>query len=207
MKKVNLNAKATKILVAMYNLIKDSSSKIKFEDLVVKFFELFPETFKLEGYNQYPDSHKINRSIYTNLKPSGYIKTYGNGFYKLTPTGYNLAKLFNDNKNDIEDISVSFNKEKNIIIKRLFNSEAFELFKKNKLDSIVDNDFLNFYRVSVRMKKNDFINNIELIKKIILEAKEIGIEESSTLLELNNFLLSKYSKLIEKMVEKNENKN
>ena len=41
-----------KILVAMYRLAHGRTSPLKYEDIVVKAFELFPEEFALRGYSQ-----------------------------------------------------------------------------------------------------------------------------------------------------------
>lgn len=198
MEKVNLNSKAARILYIMLLLVEEGNFKLKFEDIVVKSFEMFPDVFRLGKYKNFPDSHKVNRSIYTDLKPRGLIKTYGTGYYELTPTGYNIAKAFKINKGKITGfIEERYEKEKTQILRRLLNSQAYKMYINKELDSIVDSDFFNFYRVSIRMKKNDFLNNIELIYKTIKEAKEKGIEGSDSLMELNNFLINRYSQIIE----------
>jgi len=83
MEKINLNSKANKILYVL-SLLSTNKEKVKFDDLVVQCFKTFPDTFSLENYPNFPDSHKVNRSIYTDLKPKGLIKTFGNNYYKLT---------------------------------------------------------------------------------------------------------------------------
>ena len=197
MEKINLNSKAARILYVMLLLIEKGNIKLKFEDIVVRSFELFPDVFRLGKYKNLPDSHKVNRSIYTDLKPRGLIKTYGTGYYELTPIGYNIAKTFKMNKEKIIRFEEKkYEKEKVQILKRLLNSQAYKMYMNREQESIVDSDFFNFYRISIRMKKNDFLNNIELICKTIKEAKGKGIEGSRSLLELNNFLINRYSKII-----------
>lgn len=208
MKKIGLGSKASRILYTMSLLVKGSEDKIKFEDIVVKSFELFPDVFQLDGHNNFPDSHKVNRSIYTDLKPNGFVKTYGNGYYKLTSVGYNVAKLFQKNKSELNlEKDEEFEKEKTKILHRLLNTQAYKLFINSNKDLIVDSDFFNFYRVSIRMKKSEFINNIKIINIILDEARNKNIKEIEILYELNNYLQKKYSNIISNIGGSDGNKN
>ena len=44
------------ILVAMLRLSKGKARPLKYEDIVVEAFKLFPDEFALRGYPEYPDS-------------------------------------------------------------------------------------------------------------------------------------------------------
>ena len=52
----------------MYRLAHGHTSALKYEDIVVKAFELYPEEFALRGYSQYPDSSDIHKPLYGPLK-------------------------------------------------------------------------------------------------------------------------------------------
>lgn len=199
MQKINFNSKANKILYVL-NLLSVNNEKIKFDDLVVQCFKTFPDTFSLDSYPDFPDSHKINRSIYTDLKPKGLIKTFGNNYYKLTLAGFNIAKNFLYEEKQITNInSFKFDKEEILILKRLFKTKAYALFVSDKKDLIVDSDFYQFFRISIRMSKNDFLSNLNLVKKIINEAKKNKVNNTQTLSEVSEFLVNKYSNIINKM--------
>ena len=63
---------ADKILIAVYELIKENEFT-QYEDVVVKSFKMFPESFALKSYEKHPDSNAVNKVIYTTLKPDGYL--------------------------------------------------------------------------------------------------------------------------------------
>ncbi len=52
-----------KIILAMCNLSKGTTSPCRYEDIVVKAFEMFPKDFQLRGHPQYPDSSDIHKPL------------------------------------------------------------------------------------------------------------------------------------------------
>src|SRR5207244_261613 len=80
-----------KILVAMYELSHGKPAFLKYEDIVVKAFEMFPDEFALRGYKQYPDSSDIHKPLYGPLKRGGFIKS-ANKTFALTQRGVDEAR-------------------------------------------------------------------------------------------------------------------
>src|SRR6266571_8021703 len=80
-----------KIILAMYDLAGGTSKPLKYEDIVVRAFKLYPEDFALRGYSQYPDSSDIHKPLYGPLKRSGYVLA-GNKQFRLTQKGIERAK-------------------------------------------------------------------------------------------------------------------
>src|ERR1043166_4572614 len=70
-----------KILVAMHRLSSGTTKMLKYEDIVVEAFKVFPDEFALRGYSQYPDSSDVHKPLYGILKRNGLVraahKTFG----------------------------------------------------------------------------------------------------------------------------------
>src|SRR5438874_11944341 len=80
-----------KILLAMYDLASKGSGFQKYEDIVVKAFEMFPDEFALRGYPKYPDSSDIHKPLYGPLKRKALIRS-ANKMFGLTTRGAEVAK-------------------------------------------------------------------------------------------------------------------
>src|SRR5690242_7249731 len=80
-----------KILIAMYELASNGAGFLKYEDIVVRAFEMFPEEFALRGYPQYPDSSDIHKPLYGALKKNGWVRS-SNKAFGLTPLGIERAE-------------------------------------------------------------------------------------------------------------------
>src|SRR5881409_1228386 len=80
-----------KIIIAMYDLAGGTSKPLKYEDIVVKAFELYPQDFGLRGYPKFPDSSDIHKPLYGPLKRAGYVLA-GNKQFRLTPKGLERAR-------------------------------------------------------------------------------------------------------------------
>ena len=48
----------------MYELAGGTTKSLKYEDIVVKAFERFPDEFALRGYPQFPDASDIHKPLY-----------------------------------------------------------------------------------------------------------------------------------------------
>ena len=73
-----------------------SGGKSSFSKLVKECFRVFPETFSLKDYPQWPDSRKLDRALRT-LRKRKLIKGSPQTFFILTNRGkkeaQNLAKI------------------------------------------------------------------------------------------------------------------
>src|SRR5437763_13408057 len=79
-----------KILVAMYSLTDGKTQMLRYEDIVVKAFELFPDEFALRGYPNFPDASDIHKPLYGPLRRAGLIRR-ANKTFALTPKGMELG--------------------------------------------------------------------------------------------------------------------
>src|SRR5712692_5112845 len=117
-----------KIIVVMYKLSNGSTRALKYEDIVVKAFEMFPEDFALRGYPKYPDSSDIHKPLYGPLKRAGHVLA-GNKQFRLTQKGLERARQLSISGRKIEKTTGErLSRDKEAEIQRIFQTEAFQLF-------------------------------------------------------------------------------
>lgn len=148
-----------KILIAMYRLSDGTTKSLKYEDIVVKAFELFPEEFALRGYPQYPDASDIHKPLYGPLKRGGHVLS-ANKMFRLTTKGLTYAeRLTGVSGGKAERIDRANSKE----LERLAESDAFRLFREGQKEQILDTDFFSYLGTTVRTPKNDFIGRLKAV--------------------------------------------
>jgi hypothetical protein len=164
-----------KILVAMLELSGGEPKPLKYEDIVVKAFELFPDEFALRGYPKYPDSSDIHKPLYGPLKRHGLIRS-GNKTFALTEKGFRQAQELKsvagaklDEKRDPNRLGRDKEKE----VDRMLGTEAVKFFESGETGKIIDNDFFAFLGCTVRTDKNEFIGRIETIEQAMGEALKL----------------------------------
>src|SRR5438105_4357540 len=114
-----------KIIVAMNLLSEGTMKSLRYEDIVVKAFELFPEEFALRGYPKYPDSSDIHKPLYGPLKRSGYVLA-NNKQFRLTQKGLERAKELTTTGRRNEKPAVErLTRDKEIELERIYQTEAF----------------------------------------------------------------------------------
>ena len=85
----------------MNTLSGGTSRALRYEDIVVKAFEMFPEDFALRGYPRYPDSSDIHKPLYGPLKRAGHVLA-GNKQFRLTQKGLDRARQLSTSGAKIE---------------------------------------------------------------------------------------------------------
>jgi hypothetical protein len=178
--------RAEKILVAMYHLAQ-GTSPLKYEDIVVKAFELFPHEFALRGYSQYPDSSDIHKPLYGPLKRKGLVRS-ARKIFSLTEKGTELAKHLEaavperDVGAPVERLDRGSKRE----LDRMLGSEAFRFFRNGQPEKILDTDFYRFVGSTVRTPRNDFLGRVNATADAIRLAGKLGYPAKTVAEELAN---------------------
>src|SRR5881409_4036002 len=127
-----------KIIIAMYDLAGGTSKPLKYEDIVVKAFELYPQDFGLRGYPKFPDSSDIHKPLYGPLKRAGYVLA-GNKQFRLTQKGLERAKeLVSANEKRGPKSGIRLTRDKEAELQRIYQTDAFRLFVEDKKEDILD---------------------------------------------------------------------
>jgi hypothetical protein len=136
-------SKAEKLLAAAVALASSGGQEdFSAEDLVVRAFELFPETFSLKGYSQYPNSNAVLTQVMGRSAPlivRGWVAKTGTKRYRLTPKG--LEDYSELEGVDAAPATTQLERRKEDALGRLLTSPAYLLFKGDQRDSITLHQF------------------------------------------------------------------
>ncbi len=184
----------------MNTLSGGTSKSLRYEDIVVKAFEMFPEDFALRGYPKYPDSSDIHKPLYGPLKRAGHVLA-GNKQFRLTQKGLDRARQLSTSRGKIEKTAAErLSRDKEAEIQRIFQTEAFRLFFDDKGDTILDTDFYAYLGVTVRTPRNDFLGRLKTVEEAVNAASTQSRDPMSRrTIELHQFVVGRFSNLIEQV--------
>lgn len=185
-----------KILIAMRELSGGRLRPIKYEDIVVKAFELFPEEFALRGHPKYPDSSDIHKPLYGPLKRHGYIRA-NNRMFTLAEKGLSkAAELASPATANPDRLDRADEAE----LRRIIDSETFGLFVAGKQERLLDTDFYSHLGVTVRTPRNDFLGRLAVVQEAVTKAARLEKDPKHIKAkELHDFLVGKFASIVERM--------
>jgi hypothetical protein len=183
-----------KILATMFDLCGGAAKPLQYEDIVVEAFKKYAEDFQLRGYPQYPDSSDAHKQLYE-MKKKGLVRT-ANKTFELTHRGMDVAKLMFHGSDIVNKDRLT--KQEESEIKRILSSAAFDFFKAEKGNSILDTDFYDYLGVTVRTSRGDFQGRLTNVEYAIhAHAKKRNDEISRDLEDLHKFLTERFKEEIE----------
>jgi len=191
-----------KILVAMHRLSSGGTGFLKYEDIVVKAFKMFPDEFALRGYPEYPDSSDIHKPLYGVLKKQCLVRAAQKKF-ALTPRGVEVAeRLINKAGASLEAVRTPdrLTRDVEAEVDRMCRSAAYQIYTQGKKERILDTDFYAFLGCTVRTSRNDFIGRMNASKDAVKAARKFSKPDAATaknLVELLAFLKERFHKEIE----------
>jgi hypothetical protein len=185
----------------MYRLSKGTSTPLKYEDIVVKAFKMFPDEFALRGHPEYPDSSDIHKPLYCTLKDQG-LTHNANKTFALTPRGVEKAKDLLRRAGaavDDERSGDRMTRDVRLEIDRMLASPAVRMFVEGKADRIIDTDFFEFVGCSVRTPRHAFLGRVNATDDAIAVAQKLGQPDRVTakrLADVWTFVRKRYEGLI-----------
>lgn len=198
-----LHERPQKILVAMHRLSGGTTRPLKYEDIVVSAFEMFPDEFALRGHPQYPDSSDIHKPLYGPLKREGLVRA-ANKTFALTARGVEEAQRLvgvAGTKLELKRDANRMPRDVSAEIERMRLSEAFKLFVNGRSDRLLDTDFYAFLGCTVRTPRNDFLGRIAATQhalELATKLKHPDGDTANSLGELWGALQDKFKPLVEK---------
>jgi hypothetical protein len=191
-------SRAEKILLVMYALCDGKRKNLRFEDIVVRAFNDYPDDFHLRGYTEYPDSGDLVHKPLYDFRKDGFVEA-NNKFFSLTPRGLAVAEKLNNALGGREikkEGRLSGFADREIL--RIEKLEGLRLFINGEFDKILDTDFFAYLGVTVRTQKNDFLGRLNTIRGSIDELR--GLENQSILRikisEFHDFMMKKFENII-----------
>jgi len=184
-------SKKDKVLYTIVKMHSSGEKSARIEDILVRSFEFFPQDFQINFYPQYPDTECIRRVLYA-LIPEGYVRI-ANRYCSLTKEGSARGEEINSFLNG-DNTLISGRKDSyyNSEIKRLTSLEGFIMFLNNKTEKVIDKDFYDFYKASVRTKPLELAGKMKQINEAVKKFSGEGTPLSSGLWAYSSFLQNKF---------------
>ena len=140
-----------KILVCAKELA-DEKGTFTAEDLVVRCWEKFSDTFGLQGYaNRFPDSNRVLTNIMggKGLRGKGWLRKVGEKRYQITEVGKQAASHIDMSGQGCGPLRGAFlTREAIEILSRLMDSRALQRFRLG--EDLTFSDLCSFWNVSAR---------------------------------------------------------
>ena len=182
-----------KILSVMFALSKGESKALQYEDIVVAAFRRFPEDFQLRGYPQYPDSSDIHKPLYK-MKRDGLVRS-ANKSFMLTPLGLDTSRNL---VGAVEAVRDRLTKPEENEIQRILKSQAFRLFQEGQPGQILDTDFYEYFGVSVRTPKGDFLGRVSTVEQAVAAHQSKRNDQvSAALTRLQEWIVGRFGEEIQ----------
>lgn len=148
---------AEKLVVAAADLQQRGTSPFSAEDLVVRAWRLFPDTFGLAGYADehgdlmYPDSNRVFSEIMGTkpVRKRGLLEKVGRKQYRLTHSGISLAELLSSRQGQAPE-KTGLGRAARLDLQRLMGTRAFQKFTNGQRDRITFYDACAFWGISPR---------------------------------------------------------
>lgn len=171
-----------KILVAMLKLSDGTTRWLKYEDIVVKAFELFPDEFALRGYPRFPDSSDVHKPLYGSLKRAGMVRA-ANKTFSLTQRGVEVAsRLVQTAGRKLDQVRTGDRMARDVRLEvdRMLGSAAYRLYHEGRADQLLDTDFYALIGCTVRTPKNDFLGRLASAEDAVKTAARLSQPDPET---------------------------
>jgi hypothetical protein len=165
-----------KLIVAAFLLDEEGKRIFSAEDLVVKAWNVFPETFGLagqtdnEGKSLHPDSNRVFAEIMGSkpIRKRGYLLKVGEKQYQLTEAGIDYARIirYRSAEGTTTKKSTLAREIKNEI-RRLLSSRAIEKVKGQNLGELTFHDACSFWQISPRSSAIEVSGKLAKTDKIL----------------------------------------
>ena len=173
----------TRLAAYAIRLLEDNNVFLSFENVAVALFLMFPKKFCMVGYDEYPDTNRIGRTVNLQLRPKYQNIAFGDPKtgYSLTDKGENTAihikrilegeeKGTNSGISRVRnDISKRTRSPETEIERKILSRYLYDKYKKNKKYEVEKIEIYEFLNASPYTPKNairEYYNDLkDLCKK------------------------------------------
>ena len=190
-------SRGEKILYVLYGLSGKSRKSIRYEDIVVKAFETYPDDFHLKGYPHYPESGDLVHKPLYDFKKKGLLVA-GNKMFALTEKGLVAAERIESavtgkTVNNTERVTRDIEKE----VTRISKTPGFALFVNGEQENIVDTDFFEYLVATVRTSRNDFLGRLNTVTDVVKATQNKKNPIFAKLAEYHDFMVKKFDEVVQ----------
>lgn len=171
---------AQKVLVAAVRIESSNNHVFSAEDLVVKAWREYPETFGLKGYaDSYPDSNKVLSSVMgaKGLISHGYLVKKGKKLYAVTSDGHREAlRLTGEPVPSTNGVSITntvLPREKDKFLQFMLSSTAVYLYENDKKRLVNFADACRFWNITQELSSDVVEKKLRHIDNQLNELEEL----------------------------------
>ncbi len=156
------------------------------EDLVVRCWERFPDTFGLQGYaDKYPDSNRILTNIMgmKGLRGKGWLKKVAEKRYRVTEVGRRATQAGpkSAGANSIRR-AASLTRETAAVVERLVGARAFDKYRLKQ--QLTFGDLCSFWNISPRSNAQQLNLAVKEAEAAMSAAEELLAAQPTVALQL-----------------------
>ena len=179
-----------KLLLTAYALGEEGRGSFSAEDLVVRAWQEFPDTFGLAGYRNpeagasYPDSNRVFAEIMGSkpIRKRGFLAKVGEKMYQLTEAGREEARMLTKRKEEPGISKISLSRELQNRLRALLACKAADKYRNGRLEDITFHDACNFWRISPRSSAIEMQGRLANLK-MVLETSRDAIRNGAATFE------------------------
>lgn len=175
------NIDLDRLTVYAIKFLRDRKIEPTFENIVVALYKMFPESFSLVGFHEYPDSNRVNRQLlHCRPKYRGYLIGGMRRGWILTEKGLAAAEeaqeflrnpsLLGDRQRKQPRTTKERTKSVHFV-NEILRSEAYEKYNKGMLDQIADIELCNVLHANLDTPKPILVKSLQ---KLETYAKTVG---------------------------------
>ena len=193
--------RAQQVLIAARLLEKKGVTPFTAEDLVVESWNIFKNSFSLQGYDL-PDSNRVFMEIMgrKTLKAKGWIEKVGKKQYRLSEAGKLAADSLSSSGCDGKAPKALLDRSQIAVILRVRNSKALMKWHAGRHDEINFTDACSFWGISARSSASKLQSQLSSLESIFQVLHEV-LEEAEIVRVSGSLSLS--STELEKLEEAN----
>jgi hypothetical protein len=199
------NLSTENLLIWVIGKSVEKKAKFSVEDIVLECWLINPEKHSLRGHSYFPDSFVIIKRIWDMKGRKGLVEGTSQSGFKLTVISQKKYKEIETKlaEGKIAERKVSNPVDRSITsldeapYKRLVRTPAYLKFRENKLNQIVESDFLYFYGINWHNRKAFIQGKLKNIDAIV----DNFYEKDNMLLQLRNYLNEKFANTRKSLIE------
>lgn len=198
-----------KLIIWIIGRAKELEIKLSAEEIVLECWQINSNKHSLRKYPEYPDSHTVMKRIGEMKGKKGLLRGSEMGGYYLTEISSSIfadlsqlvrfRRVSKTKGNKSADRTISSIDE--APYKRLKKTPAYIKVQENRINEIVETDYLYFYGINWHTKKSQVINRIKNTDLIV----DTFANRDNLLLEAHNILNTKFRYVKEKLLGEKTN--
>lgn len=177
------NLDIDRLVVYVLFYLEENNIQLTIENIIIGAFKLFPNKFSLFGFPEYPDSARVEKSLWRSRgKERQWIGGRTRQGYSLNRRSYMIAERVSQDLQIESGIENSSKENKRLrrwekIIKEIEKSTAYKKYMDDCTDSITESEFCYVLQGTLDSPKEILNENLITLKTMARDLKNEEIEK------------------------------